>query len=202
MKKLSFSNVLSIVWKNVFIIIIFVALFGVGGYIGAKKFITSSYSATRQIVIYHGNLKRYNSLSSDMPMMQTYATAIKDPKIVNVVSANLRGKTDHRYASSELLSKVYATPVNNSITMTIGVTNVSTASDAAKIVNELGSVTKDELNSLTGAGKVKLLGSAQVSNADESSASVLQVTEISLIFGLLVGLIVAAIRGVHVHKRH
>ncbi|MCT0162166.1 YveK family protein [Lactiplantibacillus pentosus] len=202
MKKLSFSNVLSIVWKNVFVIIIFVGLFGVGGYFGAKKFIVPSYSATRQIVIHHGSLKKYTSLSSDMSMMQTYATAIKDPKIVNAVNTNLKGETDHHYSSSELLDKVYATPVNNSITMTIGVTDVSTASDAAKIVNELGKVTKANLNSLTGAGEVKLLGKAQVSNADESSPSVLQVTEISLILGLLVGLIVAAVRGVHVHKRH
>ncbi|WP_137625016.1 Wzz/FepE/Etk N-terminal domain-containing protein [Lactiplantibacillus pingfangensis] len=202
MKRVSLGDVLTRIWKNVFIIIISIAVFATASYFIAKKYSKPSYSVSGQVMLYHGHLNKFDNLSGDIAMMPTYAHVITDSKIINEVDSNLSQHAGYHYTADELTNMVLATPAADSVVMTISVTNVDNKKMAIDIVNEVRNVTKKRLNNIAGAGNVRILGPIKDTNVETKTVfSKSQIMEIGLILGLLVGGLIAAIKGANLHAR-
>lgn len=200
MKKNTLNNILEKYGKPFIVIIIFafIGALVMGGV--AKKKKTTTYTATRQIVIAHNiseenqrsNSNSINSIvNDDTNMMPTYKDIAENGIIANRARTYLSKSMKKKYSTADIENSVSAKVSPQSLVMDLKV-KTSSASDSAKIVNSVANAMRRELPRLQpGSGQVTLLQKANIHSVNsDTKPSVEKYIVVGLALGGLLGLII------------
>ena len=202
-KSYSIDDISKIILKNIILILVLVVL-GMGclGFY-AKHKQTTTYTASREILIGH-NLDTVSYKNSqamaDMSMMQTYSELVQDRLVLSKARKELPKKLQKRYSVSDLESAVDAKPRAGEIILDI-YAKVGSAKDAALIVNAVTDATKQELPKIkAGIGQIEPLSKAYASDVkSQTSPSAKKYAILGFALGALAGMVIAFVRTTFKH---
>ncbi|MCH3923214.1 chain-length determining protein [Limosilactobacillus sp.] len=189
--------------KSILVIIIFALIGGVAMGLDAKHKKTTTYTATRSIVISHNIEKAYQSkqnnsqdslVNEDANMMPTYKEIAENGTIATAAHHRLSKHLRSKYSSSDVKSAVKAKVTPQSLVMDLKAETKS-PKDSVAIVNATAQAMKQELPTLQpGSGKVTLLQKANTDEVSSSShPSIKKHAAVGLALGGLLGMIVSFI---------
>lgn len=185
-------------FKMLILIIVMTFIGGAGMFVLAKHRQTTSYEATRSVIISHDihPVSNYNNgngnySSSDIDMMTTYKNLSEDPTIAKAARKQLPSSIKKKYSANEIADSVSAHVSQQSLLMELKV-RAHSKRDAAKIVNAVASGMQKELPKIQpGAGKVRLLAPATQSSVEmEKTPHTKKYVVVGCALGALVGLII------------
>ena len=131
--------------------------------------ITSNNEKIEVEKTYNENSRLSSELNLNTRILTSSSVIATSQKVANKVLENL----DMNITAKELISSIVVTPVAESNSLTIAVTN-SDAEMAAKIANEVAKVFIDEVKEIYNAENYYILDEAEVSTAPTNSVSPLK----------------------------
>ncbi|WP_461240942.1 YveK family protein [Paucilactobacillus sp. N302-9] len=202
---LNVVDLVKVILKNFWLIIIFVVVGSAGAY-GYSKWQNKNvvYEAKRQVVIYHNNTDQqgqYGQYTRDIGMMKTYRTIANNELIYRRVATQLKQEGKYKLSSKEIQNKVKAS-VKDQTTILTFTANDSNPKLAQTLANKTAESYKTIAPKVINIGQVKLLASAK--NSDITSAngvSTKKYTLLGFIFGAVLGILVAWMKDIFILKK-
>lgn len=196
-KSLSLKDIIKVIWKNLWIIILCGIVFGGAFGALAKMKQTTTYTAARDIMIGH-NLTETNGrnrsgvLDTDIRMMNTYSKLVKDRSVMNLTQKKLPKDLRKKYSSKDLAGMVSVKSDPNSVILRVKVESVN-KKNSVKIANAFTESIKSQLPKLTSdAGEIKLLAKAKTADVSSTTGpSTKKYIVLGLAIGILLGMVVA-----------
>lgn len=193
-KDFSIKTISKIVWKNVFIILIATAIFGLCGNLYAKHKQHTTYESIRNIMINRGynGADANEKLQADINLGPTYAKIVESKDTANMAHKLLAKKMQKNYSAEQISSMVSAEPVPQTTVTKVSVKSDS-AHDSATIVNAVTEAAAKKIpQKVTSASKVSLFAKATADDAKSStSPSIKKFTLLGAAIGFLLGLILS-----------
>lgn len=186
---------IKLIFKHIVVILLCGIVFGglLGGYAKLKK--TTSYTATRGMVIGHNldktKVKDKNSrLLADMQMLTTYEKVAKDTAVLKKATSIYKKDYSKKISESDLDSAVEVTHEPQTLILSVKAKS-SSDSKAVKIANAMSLAVKKELPKLyENTGNIELLSPATKSDVSSTSGpSVKKYGVLGVAVGLFIGLI-------------
>lgn len=186
---------IKLVFKHIVVILLCGIVFGglLGGYAKLKK--TTSYTATREMVIGHDldttKIKDKNSrLLADMQMLTTYEKVAKDTAVLKKATKIYKVNYNKKISESTLDSAVEVTHEPQTLILSVKAESTSDLR-AVRMTNAVSQAIKKELPKLYGnTGNIDLLSPATKSNVSSTSGpSVKKYGTLGVAVGLFVGLL-------------
>lgn len=191
MKTYSLKNIVKTIVNNLLLIIILAVLFGgIFGFL-AKHKKTTTYSATRSIIVTH-NMNKRSSITSDRELIPTYQDILRDQSIADEAHKLLPNKLKKKYSASDIQDDINSTSRPNSLVINIHA-KTNNADASTQIVNKTAEAFKTQLPKIDGqAGKVRLLSKARVKDAhSETKPSVKKYAALGIALGTILGMLIA-----------
>lgn len=200
MKNYTIKDFMNKFGKDICIVIILALLGGVFMGLDARHKKTTTYTATRSIVISHNVEKTLQSergntndsiVNEDNNMMPTYKDIAENGTIAAAARKSLSKKMRSKYSSDDIKSAVHAKVTPQSLVMELKA-QTGSRKDSVAIVNATAQAMQKQLPKLQpGSGKVTLLQKATVdSTTSETKPSVKKHAVVGLALGGLLGLII------------
>lgn len=203
MKTYTLNKFMHTFGRSILIIIIFALIGGAGMGLEAKHKKTTTYTATRSIVISHNIIKEYRAnqsnnqdslVNEDVNLMPTYKDIAENGTIAAATRHNLSKSLRSKYSTSDIKSAINAKITPQSLVMDLKA-ETSSAKDSVAIVNGTARAMQQKLPKLQpGSGKVTMLQKATVSDASSSThPSTKKYAVVGIALGGLLGLIISFI---------
>lgn len=189
--RFDFMELLSEIKRKLYVIIIFVLVAGLAGFLISKYLITPKYEAAVNMIV---NTKQDNTntvtndnITSAQKLVDTYSIIIKSNTILNQVIDNLDLDTDY----DKLVEDVSVEAVNETQIMRVAVRN-SDKDLAVKIVEQISEIAPDAIVETAEAGSCKVISQVMASE-DPVYPNTVRNIEIAVILGLIVSLAIIII---------
>lgn len=198
MEEIDLKELIGVFWKKKFLIILVVVIFAILGAIYSNISKSPIYESSTSLILvpeevddekafadyyhitsnnekievektYNENSRLSSELNLNTRILTSSSVIATSQKVANKVLENL----DMNITAKELITSIVVTPVAESNSLTIAVTN-SDAEMAAKIANEVAKVFIDEVKEIYNAENYYILDEAEVSTAPTNSVSPLK----------------------------
>lgn len=200
MNNITLNNLMKKRGKPVLVVLIFAVLGALVMGINAKRKKSTTYTATRQIVISHNIPQEMRTLSSganisivseDNNMMPTYKDIAENGTVAQQARKHLSRSMKKKYSADDIKSAIDAKISQQSLVMELKA-KTSSKDASVKIVNATARAMKEELPRLQpGSGRVTLLQKATVNNVDsKTTPSTKKYVVVGFALGALLGLII------------
>ncbi|EEJ40079.1 YveK family protein [Limosilactobacillus vaginalis] len=200
MKNITLNDLMKKYGKPVLVVLIFAILGALVMGVDAKRKKTTTYTASRQIVISHNVPQEMRTMSSganisivgeDNNMMPTYKDIAENGTIAQEARKHLSKSMKKKYSADDVRNAIDAKISQQSLVMELKA-KTSSKEASVKIVNATAKAMKEELPRLQpGAGKVTLLQKATIDNTDsQTSPSTKKYVVVGFALGALLGLII------------
>lgn len=186
-KKISMSDLLKALKKNLKLLIILPLIFMFIGGILTYLLMHPKYEATTQLLV---NKKETNNevtsqnIQSDLQLVNTYSEIIKSPRILEKVSDNL----DNKYSVKSLQSMLNVNNQKESQILNVSIVSNSKAS-SVKIANEIAHEFSKEANKIMDIDNISILSKAN-DNAPQVAPNYSLNIGVSLVLGIFIALII------------
>lgn len=202
MKNYTLKELTQMFWKSLCLIIILAIVGGGAMGIYAKHKQTTTYTATRDVMITH-NLNNVQSsdgnpydtrVNADINMMPTYASIAENKSISVQARKYLPKKLKKQYSVDALNSTIDSESHQQSLVLTLKAKTAS-PKDSVEIVNATSKALKQQLPKLQpGVGRIVLLEKASPKNVNASTKPGLKkYVAVGLALGALLGIIISFI---------
>lgn len=173
--------------KRLWIVILTVVLFAVGGYVASKILMTPSYTATAQLyVVYDVDYGEDNRLNDDYTQ-QLMAGQLRNDCVELLGNENVTAEViknlELNMSAGGLSSRLVIEPIENTRVLSMSLTDTSPEM-AATIINEVCRVGKEKIQEIVGEDVVKVVCPAEVP-AGPSSPSPKRNATVAAILGLV-----------------
>lgn len=200
MEHTTLNNLMKKYGKPFLLVLIFAILGALVMGIDAKRKKSTTYTASRQIVISHNIPSEMRTMTSganisivgeDNNMMPTYKDIAENGTIAQAARKHLSKTMKKKYSVDSIKSAVDAKISQQSLVMELKA-KTSSREASVKIVNAVARAMKEELPQLQpGSGKVTLLQRASVKNTESrTTPSTKKYVIVGFALGALLGLIV------------
>lgn len=198
MEEIDLKELIGIFWKKKFLIILVVVIFAILGAIYSNISKSPIYESSTSLILvpeevddekayadyyhitsnnekievektYNENSRLSSELNLNTKILTSSSVIATSQKVANKVLKNL----NMNITAKELISSIVVTPVADSNSLTIAVTN-SDAEMASKIANEVAKVFIDEVKEIYNAENFYILDEAEVSTVPTNSVSPLK----------------------------
>lgn len=191
MKTYSLKSIVKTIVNNLLLILILAILFG--GLFGflAKHKKTTTYSATRSIIVTH-NMNKRSVIASDRDLIPTYQDILRDQSIADETHKLLPNKLKKKYSTSDIQDAVNSTSRPDSLVINIHA-KTNSAKDSTQIVNKTAEAFRIQLPKIDGqAGRVRLLSKARAKDAhSETKPSIKKYVALGIALGTILGMLIA-----------
>ncbi len=155
--ELDLRRVLFILWKRVWVLILFMAILGGAAFSFSKWFMTKRYSASVSMYVYNQENRSGTSITSgdlltSQKLVGTYIVILKSNSVLDQVSERLGGIC----SSSELRKMLTASSINDTEAFSVTITNTDPEL-AQKIANTIADVVPSEIKRVVKAGAVEVI---------------------------------------------
>lgn len=196
-KTLNLKDILKIIWKNLWIIVLCGIICGGAFGFFAKTRQVTTYTSSRSMLIGH-NLSSVNGrnkagvLDTDLRMMSTYSELLKDKDVMRAAYSSLPKKIKHQYKLDSFSGLISTKNDPNSLILEISVSTGS-EQDSVKIANVVSQTFKEKLPRLIhNPGTIKLLAAADEAETTSTvHPSIKKYAILGLAIGILVGMVIA-----------
>lgn len=173
--------------KRLWIVVLTVVLFTIGGYVSSKLMITPTYTATAQVyVVYDVTTDKGNKLDEDYTQ-QLMAGQLRNDCVVLLSSRNVAAKVvenlDLNMSAEGLSSRVLVEPEENTRILNLSITDTDPVA-AARILNEVCQVGKEQIAEMVGEDVIKIVFEAETP-LSPSSPSPKRNATVAAILGLV-----------------
>ncbi|WP_432717507.1 Wzz/FepE/Etk N-terminal domain-containing protein [Staphylococcus equorum] len=180
------SKILQIIRKNLKLLIILPIICLLISAIVTFFFLDSKYQASTQVLVTQkesDSQMMAQEVQSNIQLVNTYSEIVKSPRIIDKVSKEL----NRAYSTSELSNMITVSNQAESQLLNIAVESKS-GNDSEKIANTVAQIFSEEVPDIMNVDNVSIL-----SEADNTAKQVAPKTLINLVFGFLIGLILASL---------
>lgn len=195
MKKMSSKEIMTIIKKNIIVIVVF-ALVGALGFLGyAKHRRTTEYIAQCNIIIGHNSnysAQKSKQINTDLNRMKSYEDIVEDP-VISRQAHHYLSKSEKKELTTKMINHgTKVTTSNGSLVMTIS-GRAKSAKLATDMVNAAAKATRKRLPEIIpDVGKVTVISYAKTSDAvSHTRPSYKKYGIVGFAFGALVGMVIA-----------
>ncbi len=192
---IDFLHILKYVWKRVWVIILVSVLCGVLAFSYASFFIAPQYASSVMLYVNNSSFSlgstsfsiSSSELTAAQSLVKTYSVILKNKTTLDMVIE----KAEVDYTYDELYQMIDASSVKETEVLEVKVT----ADDpyvAAKIANTIAEVLPDKIAEIIEGSSMKVVDLA-VANTQKISPNITRYTEVGLLLGVVLSIIVLVI---------
>ena len=190
--ELTLSEILSIIVKRIWIIVLCIIVSTVGAFIGTKCLISEKYTASVSMYVAPNNgnadlITSLNELNYAQKVVNTYIEILKTDSFMNTVAKT----SGLQYSAEELRKMVEMGPVNDTEIFKVQVTTTD-PKRSLLLANTIARLAPEKIIEIKDADAVRVVDPATLPDKS-SSPNVLQNTAIGFTLGLMIGIMTVLI---------
>lgn len=191
--EISLIDILKILLKKLWLIILITIVFALGSYFYTKTFISPTYMSTASLYVTNGvkaasdETADLNDLNASEKLVASYIVVLQSDNIAQQISE----KTQLGYSAGAIKSMIKMSSVNETQVLQVQVTSKS-RKDAQTIANAMLEVAPSALKQVAKVGEVETLDTA--SEARQVSPSLVKNTMIGFLLGLVLSIVIILIQ--------
>lgn len=192
-------HILKSLWRNVWIILLAVAIAAGAGFCYAEFFVDDTYSST--ILLYVNNKSfslgntSFNISSSDITasqsLVKTYGIILNNRTTLESVKYDIDNQTSRKYSVKELSKMIESGSTNNTEIMYVKVTSTN-AKDAKIIADSITEILPIRINTIIKDATMVPVDEAAIDDKADGP-SVVKYTAVGLILGMLAAVVIIGI---------
>ena len=194
-KRYTVSEITKLVWKNVFVIAIFMLIGALLSGLYAKHKKTTTYMARTNVLVGH-NLNhtdyKNSTVLADLNMVGSYKDMINDAQVMDQAHKNLPKKVRHQYSAKDIAGDVSVDTHPQSLVLSVKA-KAGSPKVATEMVNATSKAIHQQLPKMSpNVGEVKPLAKARVKDAGSiTTPSTKKYVVLGAAIGILVGMLVS-----------